>query len=109
MDRFLFKFHCHHLRNVRYEYDFGDGWQIDLILETLSEGYQQKQTIECLEGSRHGLAEDTGGSRGYMEKSKIYENPQRRRYFEIRKLIGPNFDPEAFNLTQINAKLREIV
>ena len=94
---------------ITYEYDFGDGWQIDLFREPLSEEYQQKQTTECFEGSRHGPAEDTGGSRGYMEKSKIYDNPQHRRYLEIRKLIGPNFDAEAFDLTQINERLRGIV
>jgi hypothetical protein len=93
---------------ITYEYDFGDGWQIDLCSEIVSDDYHQKQTIECIEGSRHGPAENTGGSRGYMEKAKIYDNPQHRRYVEIRKLIGPNFDPEAFNLTKINGSLRDI-
>ena len=34
---------------ITYEYDFGDGWQIDLFREPLSEEYQQKQTAECFE------------------------------------------------------------
>ena len=60
-------------------------------------------------GFRHGPAEDTGGSRGYMEKAKIYTNPLHRRYQEIRKLIGPGFDSESFDLVQANEILREIV
>ena len=93
---------------ITYEYDFGDGWEIELQNETRSGDLLQSQTARCTEGSRHGPAEDTGGSRGYMEKVRIYGNPQHRRYLEVRKLIGPNFDPEAFDLVQTNEMLKEI-
>jgi hypothetical protein len=93
---------------ITYEYDFGDGWQIDLSSEAVSNDLEQKQATLCIEGSRHGPAEDTGGSKGYMEKARIYDNPQHRRYAEIRKLIGPNFDPEAFDIMSINERLRNI-
>ena len=93
---------------ITYEYDFGDGWEIELRTETSNDDLLQDQAARCIEGSRHGPAEDTGGSRGYMEKAKIYGNRQHRRYLEVRKLIGPNFDPEAFDLAQTNEKLKEI-
>jgi hypothetical protein len=93
---------------ITYEYDFGDGWQIELCNEPRKDGIRQNQLAECIEGSRHGPAEDTGGSRGYMEKAKIYGNPQHRRYMEIRKLIGPEFDPEAFDIVRTNELLKEI-
>jgi hypothetical protein len=93
---------------ITYEYDFGDGWEIELQNETRSGDLLQNQTARCTEGSRHGPAEDTGGSRGYMEKVRIYGNPQHKRYLEVRKLIGPNFDPEAFDLERTNEMLKEI-
>ena len=93
---------------ITYEYDFGDGWEIELRTEARNDDLLQDQAARCIEGSRHGPAEDTGGSRGYMEKAKIYGNHQHRRYLEVRKLIGPNFDPEAFDLVQTNEKLRDI-
>ena len=93
---------------ITYEYDFGDGWEIVLCNEPKDGGLQQNQSAECIEGSRHGPAEDSGGSRGYMEKEKIYGNPKHKRHHEIRKLMGPNFDPEAFDLTQTNEMLKEI-
>ena len=96
------------LEAITYEYDFVDGWEIELQNETRTDDVQQNQPTQCIEGSRHGPAEDSGGSRGYMEKARIYGNPQHRRYLEIRKLIGPNFDPEAFDLRQTNEILKEI-
>ena len=92
-----------------YEYDFGDGWEVEVHTESIPNDVQESQLPECLEGSRHGPAEDTGGSRGYMEKAKIYNNPQHKRYQEIRKLIGPGFDPESFDIAHTNEVLREIV
>jgi hypothetical protein len=96
------------LEAITYEYDFGDGWEIELQNEARNADLPQDQLAECIEGSRHGPAEDSGGSRGYMEKARIYGNPQHRRYLEIRKLIGPDFDPEAFDLIQTNEILKEI-
>ena len=92
-----------------YEYDFGDGWEVEVRREPMLKDFRENQLPECLGGCRHGPAEDTGGSRGYMEKAKIYSNPLHRRYQEIRKLIGPGFDSESFDLVQANVILREIV
>jgi hypothetical protein len=44
-----------------------------------------------------------------MDKTKIYGNPQHKHHLEVRKLIGPNFDPEAFDLIQTNEMLKAIV
>jgi hypothetical protein len=96
------------LSSITYEYDFGDGWVIELCSELKNDSLQQNQFAECIEGSRHGPAEDSGGSRGYMEKVKIYGNPQHKRHLEIRELIGPKFDPEAFDLLQTNETLKEV-
>jgi hypothetical protein len=93
---------------ITYEYDFGDGWEIELQSEARNNDLPQDLAARCIEGSRHGPAEDTGGSRGYMEKAMIYGNPQHRRYLEVRKLIGPNFDPEAFDLAQTNEMLKQV-
>jgi hypothetical protein len=94
---------------ITYEYDFGDCWEIQLCIEPGHDGFQRKQSAECIAGSRHGPIEDSGGSRGYMDKTKIYGNPQHKHHLEVRKLIGPNFDPEAFDLIQTNEMLKAIV
>jgi hypothetical protein len=93
---------------ITYEYDFGDKWQVVLTAEPMDEGHHLRRLAECIDGSRHGPVEDSGGSRGYMEKALIYRNPRHRRYLDVQKLIGPNFNPEAFDLTETNARLRAI-
>jgi Plasmid pRiA4b ORF-3-like protein len=93
---------------ITYEYDFGDKWQIVLTAEPIDQGYRPSQFPECVGGSRHGPVEDSGGSRAYMEKALIYRNPKHRRYLDVQKLIGPNFNPEAFDLTETNARLKAI-
>jgi hypothetical protein len=91
-----------------YEYDFGDRWQIKLLSEPIDDSFNANRIAECVDGSRHGPIEDSGGSRGYMEMVKIYQNPQHRRYIDIRKLMGPDFDSEAFDLARTNAMLKAI-
>jgi hypothetical protein len=94
---------------ITYEYDFGDSWEVQLCSEPERKGLQAENVAECIEGSRHGPVEDSGGSRGYMEKTKMYGNPQHKSYLDVRKFIGPNFDSEAFDLVQTNEKLKAIV
>jgi hypothetical protein len=96
------------IKAATYEYDYGYRWEIELCSEPNDDGFQQKQPTECIEGSRHGPVEDSGGSREYMEKVKIYGNPRHKRYQEVREFIGPMFDPEAFDLKQTNAMLKEL-
>jgi len=94
---------------IRYEYDFSDGWELELRSELEQGSLDQDQSTQCVGGSRHGPVEDSGGSRGYMEKAKIYGNPLHKRHLEVRKLIGSNFDPEAFDLVHTNRLLKELV
>ena len=93
------------VKAITYEYDFRDGWEVELSREPRSDGSRASRSIECIEGSRHGPIEDSGGSRDYMEKARIYNNPQHKRHQEIRQFIGPSFDPEAFDLRRINEML----
>jgi hypothetical protein len=89
-----------------YEYDFGDCWEIELRNEAERDMIGHKVAAECIDGGRHGPVEDSGGSRGYMEKIRIYGNPQHKAYQQIRNWIGPNFDPESFNLAEANKLLK---
>jgi hypothetical protein len=93
---------------ITYEYDFRDRWEIELRNEARERDPEEQHWAECLEGSRHGPVEGSGGSRDYMEKARIYNNPQHKRFLEVRRWIGPKFDPEAFDVGKTNEKLRRI-
>jgi hypothetical protein len=93
---------------MTYEYDFVDGWEVQLCSEPAPDSHQKDPSVECVDGSRHGPVEDSGGWRGYMEKAKMYSNPQHKHYLEVRKLIGPGFDSEAFDIVKTNRMLMAI-
>ncbi len=45
-----------------YEYDFGDGWQHELLVESINDvPTDQLACLECIEGSRACPPEDAGG------------------------------------------------
>jgi len=51
-----------------YQYDFGDSWQHDLILENNSyENPGLQSPLECMDGERACPPEDIGGVPGYLE------------------------------------------
>jgi hypothetical protein len=95
-------------KDITYEYDFGDRWEIELHVESTKGTIGEELSAECIEGGRHGPVEDSGGSRGYMEKIKIFRNPQYKSYQQMREWIGPKFDPEAFSLAEANELLKTI-
>ena len=93
---------------ITYEYDFGDKWEIDVRLEAKVNDLKQKNYAICTDGGRHGPVEDSGGPRGYMEKIEVLKNPKHKRNLQVREWIGADFDPEEFDLIEVNKMLKEI-
>ena len=94
--------------DILYEYDFGDDWHVVLSRQPRDTGFAPSQAAQCIRGSRRGPVEDSGGSRGYMEKSRIYTNPHHKQYAQVRKLFGSDFNAEALDLAKINSELRKL-
>lgn len=91
---------------ILYEYDFGDGWMHDLILEKILPG-EDNELVKpiCLAGRMNCPPEDCGGIRGYSDMLKIIKNPDHEEYESYIEWLGGKFDPEYFNLTKVNRKL----
>jgi len=62
----------------KYEYDFGDSWQHEILFEGTPAPEQGRKYPLCLEGERACPPEDAGGIRGYAEFSEGYRRPQAR-------------------------------
>ncbi len=89
----------------RYEYDFGDSWEHDLLLEKILPIEPGVFYPRCLKGKRACPPEDCGGIWGYEELLEALadpENPERENYLEW---LGDEFDPEEFDLEAINDSL----
>jgi hypothetical protein len=91
-----------------YEYDFGDGWEHELVLEKILPPAEGTPYPICLEGARACPPEDCGGSWGYARMLEILSNPDHEEYEETVEWLGGEFDPEAFDIEEVNRQLRRL-
>ena len=54
-----------------YEYDFGDDWEHDIILEKINPIGENKNNPICLAGKNNCPPEDCGGTWGYSNMQNI--------------------------------------
>ena len=91
-----------------YEYDFGDQWMHQLVVE---ERFPPEQGVKypiCVAGQRACPPEDCGGPWGYPDFVEEISNPDHRRHDEMLEWVGGEFDPERFDLESVNKKLRRM-
>lgn len=88
-----------------YHYDFGDSWEHKLKVEDSNykiPPHLQEQFVFCMDGERACPPEDVGGFPGYINFSKIINNPSHKEYEEYLQWVGGAFDPEYFNPKEVN-------
>jgi hypothetical protein len=91
-----------------YEYDFGDEWIHQLIVE---ERFLPKQGVRypiCVGGQRACPPEDSGGPWAYADFVEAIGNPDHRRHEELLEWVGGEFDPERFDQQPVNNELRRM-
>ncbi|MCU0848733.1 MAG: plasmid pRiA4b ORF-3 family protein [Spirochaetes bacterium] len=90
-----------------YQYDFGDGWEHTIVLEKILPSEKGNQYPICIDGKRNCPPEDCGGPYGYTELLTIINNPKNDQYQDMIDWLGNDFDPEEFNIEEINEFLQE--
>jgi len=91
-----------------YEYDFGDGWELHIVLEKILPFDAKQKAPVCLEGERSAPPEDCGGIWGYSELLEAIKDSSHPEHEEMLEWVGEDFDPECFDLKEINKDLSEI-
>jgi Plasmid pRiA4b ORF-3-like protein len=91
-----------------YEYDFGDGWDHDVLVEKVLPRLPDAQYPVCLTGKRACPPEDSGGVWGYAELLQTVQDPSSPDYEEQREWLGEDFDSEAFDLDDVNEALESL-
>lgn len=89
---------------LSYQYDFGDDWTHQIVLEKVLP-FQPGFAPVCVKGVRACPAEDSGGPYGYAETLAILADPRHPAHKETSEWIGDGFNPEAFNLDEVNRRL----
>ena len=90
-----------------YEYDFGDSWEHKISLEKILPSDPKIALPVCLKGKRACPPEDCGGIWGYEELLQTISNPKHPDHKEMLEWLGGEFDPEEFDLEEINEDLEE--
>lgn len=92
-----------------YEYDFGDQWMHQLILEERFAPEPGVTYPRCVAGARACPPEDCGGLWGYYRfLSAITDPPENAQEHPFEDMRG-RFDPEKFDEEAVNTKLRRMV
>lgn len=90
----------------QYEYDFGDGWTHDVLVEKTLPAESGVAYPRCIDGKRACPPEDCGGVWGYADFLDALADPKHEQHEDMKEWIGGDFDPEAFDLATTNALLR---
>ncbi|MFZ2089326.1 MAG: plasmid pRiA4b ORF-3 family protein [Desulfobaccales bacterium] len=85
-----------------YEYDFGDGWEHEILVEKILPMTEENRQPRCLKGVKACPPEDIGGIWGYYDFLEIMEDPKHPEHEDMMAWIGGEFDPDEFDLDLVN-------
>ena len=91
-----------------YEYDFGDSWRHDVVVEEVLKPDPDAHYPICLAGRRHCPPEDVGGMWGYSQFLEAIADADHPEHDHYLAWIGGSFDASAFDVDEINRHLRRI-
>jgi hypothetical protein len=90
----------------KYEYDFGDGWEHEVLFECCPEPEKGKKYPLCLDGERACPPEDCGGIWGYYDMLAALADPKHEQYDDFMEWIGP-IDPENFDAAAATKEMKK--
>ncbi|MBI3940615.1 MAG: plasmid pRiA4b ORF-3 family protein [Acidobacteria bacterium] len=82
---------------AEYEYDFGDDWQHEVVLENIIPREIKRRYPQCVAGERACPPEDCGGIWGYQEFLEAIGNPMHEEHARMLEWAGGSFDSERFD------------
>lgn len=88
-------------KKANYTYDFGDDWNHDVRLEKILPRDPDSKYPVCTGGKRACPPEDCGGPWGYEDFLEIIMDPGHEEHDEMLEWAGGHFDPEEFDMTEI--------
>ena len=97
---------------LTYTYDFGDDWKHTIRIEKIESRneFEDPDSIVCLKGKRACPPEDCVGPWGYEEFVDAISDPENPNHEQqMAEWYAEEFDPEYFDITEVNEILKEIV
>lgn len=90
------------IKKFVYTYDFGDNWDHMITVEKELVAEPGIRYPRCTAGKRACPPEDCGGPWGYGDFLNAIQNPKHPEHKEMLEWVGDEFDPERFDIEEIN-------
>ena len=87
---------------MKYEYDFGDGWVHEIVLEDILPADPDAVYPVVVKGRRACPPEDCGGVLGFYNFLDAIEDPDHPDHEDIKEWYADPFDPAAFDTDEAN-------
>ncbi|NIM14150.1 MAG: hypothetical protein GTO45_19075 [Candidatus Aminicenantes bacterium] len=97
-------------QKFRYIYDFGDNWEHEIIFEKRLPVEENQVYPVCIDGEMACPLEDIGGIWDFYNKLAIARGEEEyddEEHVEFLKNFLEDYDPEYFNLDEINDRLQQ--
>jgi pRiA4b ORF-3-like protein len=94
------------VKKFRYTYDMGDNWDHTVLIEKRVAVETGVRYPRCVAGARACPPEDCGGAWSYGDFVEAVQDPEHERHEELLEWLGEEFDPEKFDLAEVNKQLR---
>jgi hypothetical protein len=92
------------VREFVYEYDFGDSWHHDIVIEQAMPSVGTG-TPHLVDGAGACPPEDCGGPGGFENLLAVLADPTDEEHEEMLEWVGGSYDPAAFDIDSLNAAL----
>jgi len=86
-----------------YNYDFGDDWFHEVLLEQISPAERSTKYPKCIAGERACPPEDCGGVSGYLDLLRVLRSPRHKEYSSMVAWLKGHaknywpYDPDYFD------------
>lgn len=91
-----------------YLYDFGDGWEHQILVEKVLSAESGIDYPRCIKAKRACPPEDCGGSWGYQDFVETIQDPAHPEHSSMLEWVGGHFDPEDAEFDEINPRLKRM-
>ena len=97
-----------HRARFTYDYNFGEGWQVELKVEKAGVIEKGATYPLCLAGERAGPPEDCGGLEAFHDMLACIKEPDTDLGREWLEWLGPDYHPETCELEKVNKALKKL-
>lgn len=90
-----------------YDYDFGDNWRHEIVVEQSLPPDSKTKYPVCIGGELNCPPEDCGGIPGFYDMLEILADKSHPERKELLEWLENPYDPQHFDIAKVNKQLRK--